>query len=92
MRDSTLIFLAKHDADFRRYGAGHRRRVISQQWVNSAFNIFEHGRVGEGLRLLLRSLRHAPLRNPASAVLVPLGVIDAVVGTSFARKLLARVE
>jgi glycosyltransferase involved in cell wall biosynthesis len=89
MRDSTVIFLAKHDADFRRYGAAHRRRVISQQWENSAFNMFEHNRPGEGLRLLLRSLRHAPLRNPASAVLVPLGGIDAVVGTSFAERLLA---
>jgi glycosyltransferase involved in cell wall biosynthesis len=89
MRDSTLIFLAKHDADFRRYGAAHRNRVISQQWENSAFNMFEHGRTGEGLRLLLRSLRHAPLRNPASAVLVPLGAMDAVAGTPFARKLLA---
>jgi glycosyltransferase involved in cell wall biosynthesis len=89
MRDSTLIFLAKHDADFRRYGAAHRNRVISQQWENAAFNMFEHGRAGEGLRLLLRSLRHAPLRNPASAVLLPLGAVDAVAGTSFARKLLA---
>jgi GT2 family glycosyltransferase len=89
MRDSTVIFLAKHDADFRRYGAAHRRRVIAQQWENSAFNMFEHGRAGEGVRLLLRSLRHAPLRNPASAVLVPLGAVDAVAGTSFARKLLA---
>jgi glycosyltransferase involved in cell wall biosynthesis len=89
MRDSTVIFLAKHDADFRRYGAAHRNRVISQQWENSAFNMFEHGRAGEGVRLLVRSLRHAPLRNPASVVLVPLGAIDAVAGTSFARKLLA---
>jgi glycosyltransferase involved in cell wall biosynthesis len=89
MRDSTVLFLAKHDADFRRYGAAHRRRVISQQWENSAFNMFEHGRADEGVRLLLRSLRHAPLRNPASAVLVPLGGIDAVAGTPFARKLLA---
>jgi glycosyltransferase involved in cell wall biosynthesis len=89
MRDSTVIFLAKHDADFRRYGAAHRSRVISQQWENSAFNMFEHGRPCEGLRLLLRSLRHAPLRNPASAVLVPLGAIDAAAGTSFARMLLA---
>jgi glycosyltransferase involved in cell wall biosynthesis len=89
MRDSTVIFLAKHDADFRRYGDAHRSRVISQQWENSALNMFEHGRADEGLRLLLRSLRHAPLRNPASAVLVPLGAVDAVVGTSFARKLLA---
>ena len=88
MRDSTVIFLAKHDADFRRYGAAHRRRVISQQWENSAFNMFEHGRPGEGLRLLLRSLRHAPLRNPAAAVLLPLGAIDAVTGTGLARKLL----
>ena len=89
MRDSTVIFLAKHDADFRRYGSAHRRRVISQQWENSAFNMFEHSRPGEAVCLLLRSLRYAPLRNPASAVLVPLGVIDAVVGTSFAQMLLA---
>jgi hypothetical protein len=41
------------------------------------------------MRLLLRSLRHAPLRNPASAVLVPVGAFDAVAGTGFARKLLA---
>jgi len=89
MRDSTAVFLAKHDVDFRRYGSAHRRRVISQQWENSAFNMFEHGRPGEGVHLLLRSLRHAPLRNPASAVLVPLGLMDAVVGTSFARNVLA---
>jgi glycosyltransferase involved in cell wall biosynthesis len=89
MRDSTVIFLAKHDADFRRYGAAHRCRVISQQWENSAFNMFEHGRAGEAVRLLLRSLRHAPLRNPSSVVLVPLGAIDAVAGTGFAKKLLA---
>jgi glycosyltransferase involved in cell wall biosynthesis len=88
MRDSTVIFLAKHSADFRRYGAAHRRRVISQQWENSAFNMFQHGRPGEGLRLLLRSLRHAPLRNPAAAILLPLGAIDAVTGTGLARKLL----
>ena len=88
MRDSTVIFLAKHSADFRRYGAAHRRRVISQQWENSAFNMFQHGRPGEGLRLLLRSLRHAPLRNPAAAILRPLGTIDAVTGTGLARKLL----
>jgi len=89
MRDSTVIFLAKHDADFRRYGAVHRRAVISQQWENAAFNMFEHGRPGEGLRLLLRSLRHAPLRNPASAVLLPLGALDAMAGTGLARGLLA---
>lgn len=89
MRDSTVMFLAKHDADFRRYGAAHRHAVISQQWENSAFNMFEHGRPGQGLRLLLRSLRHAPLRNPAAAVLVPLGAIDAIAGTGLARKLLA---
>jgi glycosyltransferase involved in cell wall biosynthesis len=89
MRDSTVIFLAKHDADFRRYGAGHRRRVISQQWENSALNMFEHGRAFEGVRLILRSLRHAPMRNPASAVLVPLGTFDVVAGTRFARMLLA---
>ena len=90
MRDSTVMFLAKHDADFRRYGAAHRRAVISQQWENSAFNMFEHGRPGEGLRLLARSLRHhAPLRNPASAVLPPLGAMDAVAGTGLARKVLA---
>jgi glycosyltransferase involved in cell wall biosynthesis len=89
MRDSTVIFLAKHDVDFRRYGAGHRRRVISQHWENSALNMFVHGRAGEGVRLLLRSLRHAPLRNPASAVLLPLGAMDAAAGTSFARMLLA---
>ena len=47
------------------------------------------GKQGEGLYLLLRSLRHALLRNPASAVLVPLGVIDAVAGTGFARNVLA---
>jgi len=89
MRDSTLIFLAKHDADFRRYGAAHRNRVISQQWENSAFNMFEHGRAFEGVRLILRSLRHAPMRNPASAVLVPLGAIDAIAGTGLARRVLA---
>jgi glycosyltransferase involved in cell wall biosynthesis len=88
MRDSTVTFLAKHDVDFRRYGAAHRRRVISQQWENSAFNMFEHGRAGEGALLLLRSLCHAPLRNPASAVLVPLAAMDAAAGTGFARKLL----
>jgi len=89
MRDSTVIFLAKHDADFRRYGDAHRSRVISQQWENSALNMFEHGRADEGVRLLLRSLSHAPLRNPASAVLVPLGGIDAVAGTGLARRVLA---
>jgi glycosyltransferase involved in cell wall biosynthesis len=89
MRDSTVIFLAKHDADFRRYGAAHRRAVISQQWENSAFNMFEHGRPGEGLRLLLHSLRHAPLRNPAAAILLPLGALDAVAGTGLARRVLA---
>lgn len=89
MRDSTVMFLAKHDADFRRYGAAHRRAVISQQWENSAFNMFEHGLPGEGVRLLVRSLRRAPLHNPASAVLVPLGALDAIAGTRLARGLLA---
>ncbi len=79
---STDYFLTKHQEEFFLYGALHARRVISQHYENAARNLFLHHRTAMGCRLLWRSLRNSPLRNPASLVAFPLAVLDSILGTN----------
>jgi glycosyltransferase involved in cell wall biosynthesis len=83
-------FLAKHREEFLRDGEAHARNVISQHEENTARTLLRHGRAGQGAKMLWRSWRHAPLRNPAVLAAFPLVALDGVAGTKLLPDILAR--
>ncbi len=87
---STEHFLSKHHEEFLYYSASHARRVISQHYENAARNLFRHHRMGEGRRMLWKSVFSSPLRNPLSLVAFPLSTVDEVLGTKLLPQVLAR--
>ena len=87
---STEYFLSKHHEEFLHYGASHARRVISQHYENAARNLFRHHRMGEGRRMLWKSVFSSPLRNPLSLAAFPLSTVDEVLGTKLLPQVLAR--
>lgn len=87
---STEYFLSKHHEEFFHYGASHARRVISQHYENAARNLFRHHRMGEGCRMLWKSVLSSPLRNPLSLAAFPLSTVDEVLGTKLLPQVLAR--
>ena len=87
---STEYFLSKHHEEFLHYGASHARQVISQHYENAARNLFRHHRMGEGRRMLWKSVLSSPLRNPLSLAAFPLSTMDEVLGTKLLPQVLAR--
>lgn len=87
---STGYFLSKHRNEFLHYGRPHSRRVISQHYENAARNLFRHRRMGEGCKMLWKSVLNSPTRNLASLAAFPLAGMDALLGSSFLLDVLAR--
>jgi glycosyltransferase involved in cell wall biosynthesis len=89
-REATVRFLAKHRAEFSRYGWKEHREIESQQWENAARNAFLHRENGIGLQLLSRSLLLAPWRNPLSAAAFPVAAWDMLTRRADLPRLLHR--
>ncbi len=87
---SMEYFLLKHREEFLREGSSHAQRVISQHEENTARTLLRHGREREGIAMLWRSWRHAPLRNPALLAAFPLAAVDRIAGTKILPNVLAR--
>lgn len=78
---SSLVFLAKHDESFAKFGAEHRRRVIAYHFESIAGMAYEQRDYATGHRYLLRSFAMWPWRSPVPLAALPLGVVDALCGT-----------
>lgn len=86
---STEYFLQKHKSLIASGGKRHSLSVCSQHWENAARNLYRHRRYAEGDRLVLRSFRLAPWRNPAILAALPFSLWDRVSGGNLLPRILA---
>lgn len=75
-------FLRRHDAEFARFGAGHRALVRSLHFEYVAANAFARRAFALGCRYTLKSFLAAPARRPLQLGALLLAPIDALCGTS----------
>ena len=80
--DGAEHFLAKHDAEFARLGAAHRRRVRGKHYEFVAASAFENREYRLGCRYLMKSHTANPLQSPHRLAALFLAPIDALCGTS----------
>lgn len=82
-------FLRKHDAEFRRLGAAHRRRVRSAHFEAVAAHAFAERRFALGCRSLLKSWAAEPAHRPLRLGALALAPVDALCGTALLRRVMA---
>jgi len=78
---STHRFLAKHDAELRKFGEDYRGEVHAHHFESIASMAYEQRRYALGHQYLLRSFRASPRRNPLALAALPLGGVDWLLGT-----------
>ena len=83
---SAAQFLRKHDAELRRLGPAHWRRVRSEHFEAVAALAFSQRHFALGCRSLLKSWFAAPMRNPLRLGALALAPVDAICGTALLRR------
>ena len=81
--EGAEFFLAKHDREFARLGAGHRRIVRGKHFENVAANAYANREYKLGSRYLLKSFAANFAQNPIRLGALLLAPFDAFFGTSF---------
>ena len=84
--EGAEIFLAKHDAQFTRVSARHRRIVRGKHFENVAANAYASREYRLGTRYLLKSFAANPAQNPVRLGALLLAPCDALFGTSFIQR------
>jgi glycosyltransferase involved in cell wall biosynthesis len=86
MIPSMHRFLARHDGGFRRFGGRHRRRVRAHHFESIASMAYLQRKYRLGHEYLLRSYAEWPWRSPLPLAALPVGIVDAMLGTRFIQR------
>ena len=79
---STERFLEVHGERLESHGRAYARGVVAQHYESVASMAYQQRHFALGHRYLLKSFASQPWRNPLPLAALPMGLVDALLGTT----------